>query len=160
MSSYLLILGNSAKEEVGMEKKYKAIIYIVACMSGLSIGAAIASSGYIGLLYDRSSLHIGGFGGLREELKYTDFAWEPSNAYCNITIRNTGSTDVTIDQVVQVEIDNTKETLDAPVLPYTLTKDSSVAIKVVGTFISGTRYSFMVITARGNQFGPYTLTAP
>jgi hypothetical protein len=145
-----------------MEKKYKAIIYIVACMSGLSIGVAIAYSGYIGLLYDRSSLHIGGFGGdsHREDLRYVDWAWGPSNEYCNITITNIGPIDVTIDQVVQVEIDNTKETLDAPVLPYTLTKDSSVTIKVAGTFISGTRYSFMVITARGNQFGPLTLTAP
>lgn len=139
-----------------MEKKYKAIIYIVACMSGLSIGAAISTRAL------RSSLHIGGFGGdsHREDLRCVDWAWGPSNAYCNITIRNTGSTDVTIIQVVQVEIDNTKETLDAPVLPYTLTKDSSVTIKVAGTFINGTRYSFMVITARGNQFGPCTLTAP
>lgn len=144
-----------------MEKKYKAIIYIVACMSGLSIGAAItlASSGYIGLLYDRSSLHIGGFGGdsHREDLRYVDWAWGPSNEYCNITITNIGPIDVTISQV---EVNNTVAIPNTPILPYTLTKDSSVTIKVAGTFISGTRYSFMVITARGNQFGPNTLTAP
>ncbi len=147
-----------------MKKKYRAIIYFVACLSGLAIGVAmaLASSGYIGLLYDRSSLHIGGFGGdrHREDLRYVDWAWGPSNEYCNITVRNTGSTDVTIVQVVQVEIDNTKETLDAPVLPYTLTKDSSVTIKATSTFNSGTEYFLMIITARGNQFGPLSQTAP
>lgn len=149
-------------QRVRMEKKYKAVIYVVACLSGLSMGVAIAltSSGYIGLFNNRLNPPIGGLGGLREELEYTDFTWGPGNAYCNITIRNTGSTDVTIDKVVQVEIDNTKETLDAPVLPYTLTKDSSVTIRVAGTFSSGMQYSFMAVTHRGNQFGPLSQTAP
>jgi len=142
-----------------MEKKYKAAIYIVACLSGLAFGTTIAltSSGYIGFLSNRLHPSIGGFGGSSgpEDLRYTDLQWGPSNAYCNITIWSLGSSNVTIVQVVQVEIDNTKETLDAPVLPYTLSKDSSVTIKATGIFNSGTEYSFMVITAKGNQFGPF-----
>jgi hypothetical protein len=160
MASYLLISLGTPKEEVSMEKKYKAMIYIVACLSVLAMGAtiALASSGYIGLLYNQLSPPL--VPPRLEDLRCTYFVWRPSNAYCNITIRNIGSSSVTINQVVQVEIDNTKETLDAPVLPYTLTKDSSVTIKVTSTFNSRMLYSFMVVTAKGNQFGPFRGTPP
>lgn len=48
--------------------------------------------------------------------------------------------------ITQVEVDNTAVTPNAPILPYTLTKGSSVAIKVTSTFSSGTQYHFSVIT--------------
>jgi hypothetical protein len=144
-----------------MKKKYRAIIYFVACLSGLAIGVAIAlaSSGYIGLLNNSLNPPIGGFGypSHWEELAYASWEWGPGNEYCNITIRNIVSLDATI---AQVRIDNSTITPDTPLLPCTLKKDVSVTIKVAGTFISGMRYSFMVITARGNQFGPLSLIAP
>jgi len=138
------MLGYSAKEEVRMEKKYKATLHIVACLSGLAMGVAI------GYWFNPS---IGDFGdpshgeapALTRVLTYESYAWGPNIAYCNITVKNTQSPDLTI---TQVEVDNTAVTPNTPTLPYTLTKDSSVTIKVTSTFSSGTQYYFSVTTAK------------
>lgn len=123
----------------------------------MTIGVATASSGYIGALYNwfnpPIAIDIGGFRPdlYREDLRHVYLAWGASNAYCNISVRNIGHVDVTIAQVI---IDNTTITPDTPIMPCVLTKDSSLTIKVTSTFNSRTEYPFMVITAKGNQFGP------
>jgi hypothetical protein len=128
-------------------------------LSGLSIGVVTASSGYVGALVNWLNPPMGGFGGdrYREDVRYTYLAWDSSNAYCNITIRNTGPIDLTI---ARVEMNNTTITPDAPILPCTLTKDSSITMKFTNTFNSNMLYSFMIVTAKGNQFGPIRVIAP
>jgi len=146
-------------EKISVKRKYKAIIYTIACLSGLSIGVVTASSGYVGALVNWLNPPMGGFGGdrYREDVRYTYLAWDSSNAYCNITIRNTGPIDLTI---ARVEMNNTTITPDAPILPCTLTKDSSITMKFTNTFNSNMLYSFMIVTAKGNQFGPIRVIAP
>jgi cell division protein FtsB len=101
-----------------------------------------------------------------EQITYTSYAWGANDAYLNLTVKNTGSVDLSI---TQVQIDFSPQTSgvmfyysggSTASIPYALTKGNSVTIKIVYTFTSGAPYNVIVITAKGNQFGPYTLTAP
>lgn len=91
-----------------------------------------------------------------EQLTYTAYTWGASNAYFNMTVKNIGSSDLTI---ASIKVDGNSVTPNAPTLPYLLTKGTSVTVKVTSTFNSGVGYNFIVVTAKGNQF-PYTQTAP
>jgi flagellin-like protein len=98
-----------------------------------------------------------------EGISFVNYAWaSPSGTtipYINVTIRNTGSTDLSI---AEVKVDNTvipagNLTIS---LPYSLSKGAEVTIKITHTFQRGVTYNFYVRTSRGNVFGPYTLPAP
>jgi flagellin-like protein len=103
-----------------------------------------------------------------EGISFVNYAWaSPSGqtiANITITIKNTGSADLS---VAEVKVDNTVITESnlrfngAPQsLPYSLPKGSEVSITIIYTFQRGTTYNFYVRTSRGNVFGPYTLPAP
>jgi len=100
-----------------------------------------------------------------EQITYTNFVWGTNNANCAVTIKNTGSTDLSI---ASVKIDGTAVTptsfTPTGSLPYLLQKGNSVTINMTrvggAAFASGVSYEFMVTTAKGNSFGPYTKTAP
>jgi hypothetical protein len=94
-----------------------------------------------------------------EQLTYTNYVWAANNAYINFTVRNTGSGDLSIQDV---RVDGNTPTSLSPALttPYPLAKGSSVTFRVTSTFSSGIQYEFTVITTKGNTFGPYIKTAP
>jgi len=94
-----------------------------------------------------------------EQVTYTSFSWGASNANAQITIKNTGTTDLSI---AAVKIDNAAPASNDQTMPYMLTKGSSVTFTVTrtGGFVSGVSYTFTVTTSKGNSFGPYTMTAP
>jgi flagellin-like protein len=100
-----------------------------------------------------------------EQITFTGYSWgSPGTTVPNIliTIKNTGASDLSI---AEVRIDGTSTGVTVtPSLttPYALAKGISVTFNVTksGGFTRGVQYSFMVLTAKGNQFGPYTQTAP
>jgi flagellin-like protein len=109
-----------------------------------------------------------------EQLKYTSYVWATGTSGkdpgITLTVENTGSGASTI---ASVEVDAnplaaSNCTINGIALAATtLAKGSSATIVITpnkGTlsagFVSGIEYNFMVVTAKGNQFGPYTLTAP
>lgn len=94
-----------------------------------------------------------------EQLTFTNYAWGASDAYMNFTVRNTGSSDLSI-QAVRVDGNTPTGLSPALTTPYLLTKGSSVTFKVTSSFSSGIQYEFSVITTKGNIFGPYIKTAP
>jgi flagellin-like protein len=108
-----------------------------------------------------------------EQLTYTNYAWGPSNANFTFTVKNTGSsglsiTDVRIDGAAAGSI-NYKKNADLWIL-YTsgtpiVSADKGDSIqfgvtRTAGNFTSGIQYEFTVITAKGNIFGPYIKNAP
>jgi len=102
-----------------------------------------------------------------EQITYTSFAWAtPGNTTvgsCAFTIKNTGGTDLSI---AQVQVDSKAVTPASKVYNPTgplwpsLPKGNSVTINITQTFQRGTTYNFMVVTSKGNQFGPYVQTTP
>jgi len=91
-----------------------------------------------------------------EELSFTGYTWDTTPAsWFNMTVKNTGSADVTINAVrlngADVLWGHTSVTLGA---------GQDVTIQVTSTYTSGVKYEFTVITAKGNTFGPYIRTAP
>jgi len=108
-----------------------------------------------------------------EGMSFISHAWaSPSGStisYINITVKNTGSVDLSI---AEVKVDNNAMPYSAlkfdgtqassTNMPWSLEKGHEVKITITpsGGFTRGTTYNFYVRTSRGNVFGPYTIPAP
>ena len=103
-----------------------------------------------------------------EEITFTGYTWDTSSPsqYILLAVKNTGSGDLSISEVrisgvtaASVKIGTT--TVDSN-NPYLLNPGSSATLNVTRTegYTSGTKYEFVVISTKGNQFGPYIKTAP
>jgi flagellin-like protein len=99
-----------------------------------------------------------------EQITYTGYTWAAADKNVTLTVENTGASTLSI---ANVEVDGSTATnvkINGAAWTYggtvQLTKGSSATIVITQTFVSGTQYNFMVVTAKGNQFGPYTLAAP
>jgi flagellin-like protein len=100
-----------------------------------------------------------------EQITFTGYAWASPGASTvsniTITIKNTGASDLSVSEV-RVDGSTTGITTPDMATPYALVKGASKTFTVVksGGFQRGTQYNFMVVTSKGNQFGPYVQTAP
>jgi flagellin-like protein len=96
-----------------------------------------------------------------EELKITGILWNTN--YADLTVTNTGASDLTISSV-KVDQAATTGTIQNPTtsLPTPLAKGVTKTLRIynVGnaTWTSGTKYTFAVMTAGGNQY-EYPATA-
>jgi flagellin-like protein len=98
-----------------------------------------------------------------EELKITGILWGAN--YANLTVTNTGASDLTISSV---KVDQTPTTGligsdTIPTTPHTLPKGATQTLKInnigLANWVSGTKYTFAVQTAAGNQY-EYPATKP
>jgi flagellin-like protein len=99
-----------------------------------------------------------------EQITYTGYTWAAGDKNVTLTVQNTGASTLSI---ANVEVDRSTATnvkIGGATWTYgtsvQLTKGRTTTIVIAQTFTSGVQYNFMVVTARGNQFGPYALTAP
>ena len=103
-----------------------------------------------------------------EQITYTGYTWTTAggkDTKVTLTVENTGSSTLTI---ATVELDgNPLATANYTITvggttQTTLPKGNTATVTITPThgFTSGIEYNFMIVTAKGNQFGPYTLTAP
>ena len=94
-----------------------------------------------------------------EEMTFTNYEWGTSNAYCLIQVKNTGSSDLSINEV---RVNDVAAADDGITTPYALTPGSTVTLNITrtGGYTAGVKYEFKVVTAKGNTFGPYIRTAP
>jgi flagellin-like protein len=94
-----------------------------------------------------------------EEMSFTNYQWGASNAYCQIQVKNTGSSDLSISEV---RVNDVVAADDGITTPHTLAPGGTVDLNITrtGGYTSGVKYEFKVITAKGNTFGPYIRTAP
>ena len=99
-----------------------------------------------------------------EELKITGILWGTNDA--NLTVTNTGASDLTISgvKVDQYPTTGTIETKTLPTDTYTLLKGATKTLTInspsqIGAWTPGTKYTFAVLTAAGNQY-EYPATKP
>jgi flagellin-like protein len=139
-----------------MLKSRKALSPVVASiiLIAVTVAVSIAVAAWMGALTFTFTQ--------TEQVTFTAYTWgSPGTTtvpYILITVKNTGATDLSISEV---RVDGVAASHNGT-FPYALTKGSSVTLNITrtGAYTRGTQYNFMVITAKGNQFGPYVQTAP
>ena len=134
-------------------KNSKALSPVVASiiLIAVTVAVSIAVAAWMGAL----SFNLMG----TEQITFTSYTWATDNTYMNITVKNTGSSDLSIQDV---RLDGKAVITDLDPIPCPLLKGYSVNIVVTPTpaFGHGVQYEFTVITSKGNTFGPYIKTAP
>jgi flagellin-like protein len=132
-------------------KNAKALSPVVASiiLIAVTVAVSIAVAAWMGAL----SFNFMG----TEQLTFTNSVM--TSTYANITVRNTGSSDLSIQEV---RVDGVTADITITPIPYPLVKGDSVPITVTpsSNFSPGVQYEFTVITAKGNTFGPLVKTAP
>jgi flagellin-like protein len=158
MSVYILnSLEGGIKERMKMLRSKKALSPVVASiiLIAVTVAVSIAVAAWMGALTFTFTN--------TEQITFTGYSWPTPGTgttvpYILITIKNTGASDLSISEV---RVDGVTASHNGT-FPYALLKGYSVKLNITrtGSYNRGTQYSFMVITAKGNQFGPYTQTAP
>jgi flagellin-like protein len=155
------------KTKMKMLRSKKALSPVIATiiLIAVTVAVSLAVAAWMGALtFSFTST---------EQITYTSYTWTTgtsgSDPKIALTVENTGSGTLTI---ANVEVDGVTANYTLTLLPsgtpvaapgtLTLTKGSSAKIVIMptGGFSSGVQYNFLVVTAKGNQFGPYTLPAP
>jgi flagellin-like protein len=95
-----------------------------------------------------------------EQISFTGIAWTEVSGnitLCNLDIKNSGTSILTIDKV---KVNNNDVTGIWTTTPITLDPNAVVTLDISYSYERGGNYAFTVITAKNNAFGPYTATAP
>ena len=152
------------KERMKIIRSRKALSPVVASiiLIAVTVAVSIAVAAWMGALTFTFTN--------TEQITFTGYSWASPGtttvANITISIKNTGSSDLSI---AEIRVDGTstgvtvKTTAGVAVtFPDALAKGASktYVVSITGSFQRGTQYNFMVVTAKGNQFGPYTQTAP
>ena len=84
-----------------------------------------------------------------EQVEIRNIAFS-SGTLATLTIKNTGTSPVTISEVW---VNNVKKTSGvSPVPPQSISANGDLTLNVTGTYIAGNNYEFKLITGKGNTF--------
>ena len=85
-----------------------------------------------------------------EELEITSITWTPNTAF-TITVKNTGTKDVTINSV---KVNHLAATVSSPSLPtvFKTTATTDLTITVTYDYTNGSGYDVGVVTSSGHEF--------
>jgi P pilus assembly chaperone PapD len=134
--------------------KNRARLLILICLLILACAVAITVYGYW------ANEPVPGPFTSTEEITYTSYRWGTNDGSVTLTVENTGPMNLTI---ASIQVDGvTQATNVSPNIGsgLSLAKAASQTFNITKAFTSGIQYNFTVVTAKGNKFGPYTLTAP
>ena len=124
----------------------KALSPVVAAiiLIAVTVAVSIAVAAWMGAL-------TFGFMGT-EQLTITKVTWKwgaSGSRTIELNVNNTGTKDVTINQV---QINYEKAIVESPSLPRTLKTGEGVTIKVKYDYTNGTAYDISVVTSSGYKF--------
>lgn len=91
-----------------------------------------------------------------EELKITNIVWGTGNTNAVLTLKNSGTATLTINQV---KVNDQTATMSPTSVTLNPGDPTTLTVTRTGNFTSGTKYEFAFQTATGNKY-PYTATAP
>ena len=91
-----------------------------------------------------------------EELKIVSRTWGASNAYIDLTVRNTGTASLTLSGA---EVNNAAAPTHNATGSLAANAQTVVRITPSSAFTSGQKYEFAILTSAGNRY-TYTATAP
>ena len=122
----------------------KALSPVVASiiLIAVTVAVSIAVAAWMG------ALTIGFMGG-GEQVEIRTIAF-PTNSTVTLTIKNTGTSSVTIQEVW---VNNLDKSTSVSGLPLPIAANKNTTITITGyTWIAGDNYQFKVVTAKGNPF--------
>jgi hypothetical protein len=95
-----------------------------------------------------------------EQIQITNMQFIGTNNIIRVTINNTGTSAVTINEAW---VNNVKKTTTSPSLPATVSANSGVRLNITSTWAAGSNYQVKLVSSKGNQFyynavGPQTQT--
>jgi len=146
-------------------KSKKALSPVVAAiiLIAVTVAVSIAVAAWMGALT---------FTFMRtEELQYTSRSWGTGNAYIDLTVKNTGTSPLSMSKVEVNGVNTVAFDFDAgtggaagnQTDPTTLDGGASKVVRVWKTstilYSSGSKYDWTIITASNNKY-TYTTTAP
>ena len=88
-----------------------------------------------------------------EQVSLSKFVWGPNNAYCQFTVENTGTANLSI-LAIRINGVAPKSISPSLMVPCALDKGASVVFTLTpaDSLIHGDFYQFSVITTKGNSF--------
>jgi flagellin-like protein len=101
-----------------------------------------------------------------EQVSFTGIGWTEDTVsgnitVCNLEIKNSGTSILTIETVKVNNVETTWATTPADTITLDPNDVVTLDIDPTGTYYArGGNYAFTVITAKNNPFGPYTASAP
>jgi len=139
-------------------KSKKALSPVVAAiiLIAVTVAVSIAVAAWMGALT---------FTFMRtEELQFVSRAWGTNNAYIDLTVKNTGTSPLSMSKVevnnvniLTFDFDTT--TAGNQTTATSLDGGASKTVRIWSTYTSGNKYDWTIITATNNKY-TYTTTAP
>ena len=128
-----------------MLRSKKALSPVVASiiLIAVTVAVSIAVAAWMGAL---TFTFMG-----TEQLKATKLQWTPTNQGFKITVVNSGTKDLTINQV-QVNYGSLNATVTSPTLPLQLKTGATQEFTVTFTYVNGTSYDISMVTSSGYKF--------
>ena len=126
-------------------KSMKALSPVVASiiLIAVTVAVSIAVAAWMGAL---TFSFMG-----TEQLRISKITWTGDNAGFTIVVNNTGTKDLTINQVL-VNYAGVTGTLIAPTLPLLLKATLSTSLVVTYPYSNGTNYDISVVSTSGYKF--------
>jgi flagellin-like protein len=135
-------------------KSKKALSPVVASiiLIAVTVAVSIAVAAWMGAL---TFTFMG-----TEQIQITnmDFPATGSSGVIRVTINNTGTSPVTINEAWVNNVKKSNDNLD-PDLPQTISANSGLVLNITTTVTTGSNYQVKLVSSKGNQF-LYSAVAP
>jgi len=133
-----------------IRKNVKALSPVVASiiLIAVTVAVSIAVAAWMGALTFTFTN--------TEQIQVTNMEFIQSNTIIRVTMNNTGTSPVTINEVW---VNNIKQTTTTPTLSHNILANTGVALNITYTVLNGYNYQVKIVSAKGNQF-LYSAVAP
>lgn len=131
-------------------KSKKALSPVVASiiLIAVTVAVSIAVAAWMGALTFTFTA--------TEQVQVTNMEFLGTNNIIRLTVNNTGTSPVTINEVW---VNNFKQTNTSPTLPRTISANSGLLLNVTYTWTTGYNYQVKLVSSKGNTF-LYSAVAP
>jgi len=131
-------------------KSKKALSPVVASiiLIAVTVAVSIAVAAWMGALTFTFTA--------TEQVQVTNMEFLGTNNIIRLTVNNTGTSPVTINEVW---VNNVKQTSTSPTLPRTISANSGLLLNVTYTWTTGYNYQVKLVSSKGNTF-LYSAVAP
>ncbi len=109
----------------------------------VTVAVSIAVAAWMG------ALTIGFMGG-SEQVEIRNIAFNTGGTSATLTVKNTGTSAVTIQEVWINNVANATAT--SPILPASIAANAELSLTVPVNWVAGDNYQFKLVTAKGNPF--------
>jgi len=133
-----------------IRKNVKALSPVVASiiLIAVTVAVSIAVAAWMGALTFTFTN--------TEQIQVTNMEFLAGNTIIRVTMNNTGTSPVTMNEVW---VNNIKQTATTPTLTQNILANTGLALNITYTIVNGNNYQIKLVSSKGNQF-LYSAVAP